>query len=297
MLQLDVLCIGQAAYDISLAVDRHPLPDEKMQATALHCSGGGPAANAAVAVVRLGGRSAFCGYLGRDPYGHAHMQELQAEGVHTRAIARGDAPTPLSLILAKPDGTRSVVNHRAATPWIDAGAVSTAHLRPKVMLFDGHEPLLAANLLQQAKAAAIPTLLDAGSLHAGTRQLLSLVDHVVASRRFAREISGSEDPQEGLACLAERNTSVVITLGVDGLLWARNGGRGSLPAFVVETVDTTGAGDAFHGAFAFGLARNMAWQELLRFASAAAALTCTRLGARAGLPRWAQVHTLLKDQT
>ncbi|MDD4933727.1 MAG: PfkB family carbohydrate kinase, partial [Methylacidiphilaceae bacterium] len=99
-------------------------------------------------------------------------------------------------------------------------------------------------------------------------------------------------PEDALTALAASQRSVVITLGEQGLVWSCEGKRGRLSAFRVRCVDSTGAGDAFHGAFALGVARRMAWEDLLAFASAAGALACTRLGARAGLPTADEVDAL-----
>jgi len=291
---VDVLCVGHAAYDITMAVSRHVGADEKIQADAMQLAGGGPAANAAVAVARLGGCSAFCGYLGHDAFGDAHMAEFDAEGVDTLLIVRGTHATPVSAILAKPDGARAVVNYKGDTPWLEPQAVDPSKVSPKVILLDGHEPLLSVPLVEWARGRGIPTVLDAGSVHRGTKELALRVDYLVASARFARDWYGSDDMDAALRQLSEQAAHVVITQGADGLLWAEDGQTGALPAFDVTVVDSTGAGDAFHGAFALGMARGMARDELLRFASAAGAIACTRLGARAGMPGTAEVAALLQ---
>ncbi len=290
----DVLCVGHAAFDITMAVTRHPSADEKMQADALDLAGGGPAANAAVQIARLGGSAAFCGYLGRDIFGDAHLAELRREGVDVSPVVRGGHPTPVSQILAKPDGARSVVNFRGRTPHLPADVLRPA--MPKAMLFDGHEPLVSEALCHQAGKAGVPTVLDAGSVHTGTRRLAPVVDVLAASEKFARQWSGETDMEKALDRLLGVNACVVITLGERGLLWARDGERGTLPAFGVQAVDSTGAGDAFHGALALAMARGTDWQQTLRLASATGALTCTRLGARAALPDLRAVETLLRRQ-
>lgn len=289
---IDLLCVGHASFDISMAVLRHPGPDEKIFAEAMQLAGGGPAANAAVCAARLGGSTAFFGYLGRDLFGDAHLAELQAEGVDTSLVVRGDDPTPLSQVLAKPDGMRSVVNFKGQTRTLPLIELPD-DFRVRVMLFDGHEPDLSISLCRQAQAAAIPTVLDAGSLHRGTEVLAGMVDYVVASSKFAHAFTGSDDPETALATLAGIAPSVVITLGESGLIWHRDGERGRVPAFAIDAIDSTGAGDAFHGAFGFGLSQQMAWPDLLRYASAAGALTCTRLGARPALPDRSALSTLM----
>ncbi len=289
----DVLCVGHASYDLVFSVPRHPEPDEKIFADAFLACGGGPAANAAVIVARLGLRSAFAGYLGEDLYGASHALEFDREGVDTRWLARGRNPTPLSAVLVKPDGARALVNYKGETQALPENAIDFSAIQPKVVLFDGHEPRLSLPLAGRARAEGIVTVLDAGSLHEGTRALMDQVDCMVASEKFACQWLGGTDGQKALAGLAAVAPVVVVTLGERGLVWCKQGESGTLPAFPVQAVDTTGAGDAFHGAFAAGLAAGLPWKELLRYASAAGALCCRQIGARPGLARQAEIQGFL----
>jgi sulfofructose kinase len=292
--QVDVLCVGHAAYDLVFAVNRHPDADEKTFAEKLISCGGGPAANAAVTVSRLGLKSAFAGYLGNDLFGRLHLAELQQETVNTDLLVRGDSPTPLSAILVKPDGRRTVVNFKGATPPLTAGRIKFSGWQPQVVLFDGHEPEISLALLKKIKGRGIATVLDAGSVHKGTLKLLQEVDYIVASQKFARECTGREDPQQAALKLGQAASAVVITLGDAGLVWKTADGSGSLPAFSIDAVDTTGAGDAFHGAFAAGLARGRPWKDLLRYASAVGALCCMKYGARPAIPTSRELSRFLK---
>lgn len=289
----DVLCVGHASYDLVFSVSRHPLADEKIFADDFLACGGGPAANAAVLVARLGYRAAFVGYLGLDSHGESHRLELAAEGVDTSWVVRGAEATPVSAILVKPDGARALVNFKGATKVLAADAVDWGGILPKVLLFDGHEPLLSVPLAVAARRRGLPTVLDAGSLHEGTRALQGQVDYLVASEKFAAQWLQDNNPELALERLAEQACTVVITLGERGVIWSRDGERGALPAFPVQVVDTTGAGDAFHGAFAAGLAANLPWIDLLRYASAAGAFCCRRMGARAGLARHDELQGFL----
>jgi len=284
---LDVLCVGHAAYDLIFSVARHPEADEKIVAGQFLGCGGGPAANAAVCISRLGFKAAFAGYLGNDLYGDKHQQELIENAVYTGLIVRGQSPTPLSSIIVKPDGKRALINFKGATKTLGAQAINFSMVTPKVVLFDGHEPHLSLQLLARLQHKDIPTVLDAGSLHEGTSVLLKHIDYLVCSEKFARQYAG--DVQTALTQLAEIAPAAVITLGGKGLIWKRGDCRGSLPALQVNAVDTTGAGDAFHGAFAAAVSAKMDWLPVLRYASAAAALCCTKTGARPGLP-WQQEH-------
>ncbi|MCQ8105547.1 PfkB family carbohydrate kinase [Methylomonas sp. SURF-2] len=287
---LDVLCLGHASYDLVFSVPRHPGEDEKLFADHLLGCGGGPAANAAVCAARLGYRSAFAGYLGRDVYGDSHHAELERTGVATDLIVRGTSPTPLSVILVKPDGKRALLNYKGDTIVLPADAIDFSDVKTKTVLFDGHEPQLSLALLAKL-GGAVPSVLDAGSLHAGTQALLDRVDYLVCSEKFALQYAGDE--QTALYLLAALSPNVVVTLGERGLIWQRGAEKGALPAPPITAVDTTGAGDAFHGAFAAALAAQMAWPDILHFASAAGAFCCSQMGARPGLPNREQLQGLL----
>lgn len=291
---VDVLCVGHASYDLIFSVSRQPDADEKIVADSLLSCGGGPAANAAVCVAKLGLTSAFAGYLGRDLYGDKHLQELNDYGVNTQLVMRGDSPTPLSTILVKPDGKRCLINYKGDTQALSADALSLTEIPAKVVLFDGHEPFISLPLAEKAKQANIPTVLDAGSVHEGTLALMNRVDYLVCSEKFANQYAGDE--RNALSRLAALAPVVVITLGERGLIWQRGNQQGALPAYPMTALDTTGAGDAFHGAFCAALAAGMDWQSQLRYASAAGALCCMQMSARLGLPGLEE-HARLFNQT
>ncbi|MFZ2725504.1 MAG: PfkB family carbohydrate kinase [Methylococcaceae bacterium] len=279
---IDVLCVGQATYDLIFSVATHPTENEKIFADNVLSCGGGPAANAAVMVAKLGFSVAFAGRLGRDGHGEQHLQELLAYGVNTQLIVRDASPTPLSAVLVKPNGDRALINYKGAGQALAADCIDFSVLQPKVVLFDGHEPLISAALLKQTRQRGIISVLDAGSVHEGTLALMREVDYLVCSEKFALQYAGDE--HTALLRLAEFSPAVVITLGERGVIWQRGTERGALAAFVVNALDTTGAGDAFHGAFAGALTTPLSWLEILRYASAAGSLCCTQMGARLGLP-------------
>lgn len=277
----DVLCVGHACYDLVFSVEKHPDSDEKIFAQDFLECGGGPAANAAIAVSRLGLSAAFSGYLGMDLYGDKHVQEFEQHQVNTDLLVRGSSPTPLSTVLVKPDGKRALVNYKGSTTTLAVDTIDYSSVKTKVVLFDGHEPDISMTLLQFCQQRQIPTVLDAGSLHKGTELLMSKVDYLVASEKFALQYAG--EVNAALNQLAKIAPVVVITLGEKGLIWQKGEETGSLNALKVDAIDTTGAGDAFHGAFAAALAQDMSWQDILAYASVAGSLCCTKIGARQGL--------------
>jgi len=164
-----------------------------------------------------------------------------------------------------------------------------------VILFDGHEPDISFPVAEYARKHGIKTILDAGSLHAGTKKMVNMVDYLITSERFARDFTSEEDEEKAVEKLSKEHASVVITLGERGLIWKKNQTTGRLPALKIHCVDSTGAGDAFHGAFAAGLACGMEWEKLLRYANAAGALCCTRFGGRPGIPTHQEVDRFLNE--
>ena len=288
--KVDVLCVGHACYDLVFSVAQHPKSDEKIFADDLISCGGGPTANAAIAVSRLGLTSAFAGYLGQDLYGQMHLQEFVGHHIDTHLIVRGSSPTPLSTVLVKPNGERALINYKGATKPLLANALDFSSIQAKTILLDGHEPHISLALVELANQQGIPTVLDAGSMHEGTSQLWDKVDYLVASEKFALQFS--DNVQTALSVMAEKSPSVVITLGEKGLIWQRGQQTGSVDALPVKAIDTTGAGDAFHGAFAAAVASDMDWSDILKYSTAAGALCCTKIGARQGLP-WKKEHSEL----
>ncbi len=298
-LQVDVLCLGIACYDLIFSVDRHIDADEKMKASDLTACGGGIAANASMTVARLGYSVAFAGYLGQDMYGDKHLDELNAAGVNTDLVVRGEWPTSLSAILVKPDGSRALVNYGLGREMPGEEEFHLEDCGPRAVLVDGHYHEAAAPLVARARAAGIPTILDGDTLHPGSKTLMEMVEFLVVSEHFARQFSRQDDVEKALTQLSHCAPSTIITLGERGLYWRNRAdspfgaSAGSYPAFSITAEDTTGAGDAFHGAFAAGLSQGMAWEELLRFASAVGALCCTKKGARLGIPTGPEVAAFL----
>lgn len=288
-MNIDVLCVGHASYDLIFSVAQHPKADEKIVAEQFIACGGGPAANAAVQIARLGGHAAFAGYLGLDVYGAAHLAELTTQGVNTDYVVRGNCPTPLSTIIVKPQGQRALINYKGETEALAENAIDFSHLTAKVVLFDGHEPHISVPLAQ----TAMPTVLDAGSVHEGTLALMGLVDYLVCSEKFALQLKA--DVLTALSDLASIAPFVVITLGEHGLLWQHGAERGTLPALSIDAIDTTGAGDAFHGAFSLAVANQWSWLDSLRYASVAGSLCCTKMGARLGLASHSEHSAVLNN--
>lgn len=291
---VDVLCVGYACVDINFNASHHPTADEKLRATNMHTCGGGPAANAAVTIARLGGSARFSGYLGNDAFGDAHLREFADDGVLAEALHRDDAPTPVAAVTIKPNGERSIIDYRAPDAIAAEDTIRLAEFPAKVLLVDGHQPLLSLALIEEARALGIPSILDAGSVNDGTLLLYNKVDYLITSEKFAKHYSGEDDPRTALAALDGAAPFIACTWGADGVYWQNEYGQHHTPAFDIEPVDTTGAGDAFHGAFALGLAEGLDPKTNIRRASATGALTCLKAGARSALPTRKSVEALCR---
>ncbi len=293
-----VLCVGIAVLDYVYAVEAMPVRAEKYRAKDLAVVGGGIAANAAVAVARLGGRARLATRLGQDPTGAAIVAELEAEGVDCTLARRFEGMrSPTSAILVDARGERLIISYSDATipadpSWLpgelpgDVGAV----------LGDTRWVEGSAHLFRLARQARVPAVLD-GDRKPAHRDALDLATHVAFSEQGLAEITGIADPAEGLRALAGHTRNwLAVTVGEAGVYFLEDGMLTHEPAFPVETVDTLGAGDAWHGAFALGLAEGMGERAAVRFASAVAAIKCTRFGGRAGIPDRGDVDTFLGDR-
>ena len=281
-----------------MRVETFPRPGMKMSATDLVTIGGGCAANAAVAVARLGGRSRFAGPLGGpgDPASREILRGLARETVDTHGVRRvRGARASVSLIMIDAGGEKMIATRRGGG--LDA-------IRPTdpakllrgidIVLADNRFPNFVLPLCRAARARGIPVVIDfdkAGPLDA---PLLATGTYVIASSEALRGSTRAKSLRDALRRLgAAVNGAVAVTDGPNGVLWLDGKTIRQMPAFKVKAVDTLGAGDAFHGAFALAIAEGRVFADALRFACATAALKCATFGGMAGAPGRAQVMKLL----
>lgn len=292
-----VFCLGIATLDYVYSVEHLPTHGEKYRARDLALSGGGCAGNASAAIGRLGGTAWIATRLGDDLTGDRIVADLAADGVDTRFAHRFPGlRSPVSAILVDAAGERMVVSYTdPATPtapgWLpaslpdDAGAV-LADVR-------WAEGTLAA--LRLAREAGLPSVLD-GDRPPPHPDILPGASHVALSAQALREMMGEDDPRAALSQLALGKPNwLAVTLGREGVLFTENGAIAHLPAFDIEAVDTLGAGDVWHGAFALALAEGRGEREAIRFASATAAIKCMHFGGRAGAPKREEVERFLAE--
>ncbi|MEZ5858536.1 MAG: PfkB family carbohydrate kinase [Geminicoccaceae bacterium] len=294
-----VLTLGIAVLDTVLGLARLPSGGGKHYARARAEVVGGIAANAAIAIVRLGGEALLASRFGDDLVGERLQAELAATGVDTSRVEwLGSVASSISTILVDDKGERLLVNHSdpalfhgPASPFDDlvVDAVMTDTLWP-----DGAIPAL-----QRARALAVPGVLDFDRVpRRMTGELLAAASHVVFGQQGLEAFAGTTSIETGLRSAARQTDAwLACTAGGDGVYWLDGAALRHLPAFPIEAVDTLGAGDVFHGAFALALGEGRGIEASLRFASAAAALKCTGFGGGAASPGRAQVERFLVEQS
>ncbi|WYK07056.1 sugar kinase (plasmid) [Cereibacter sphaeroides f. sp. denitrificans] len=294
-----VACVGGAVLDRVYEVAALPGTDGKSRASSYREFGGGMAGNAAVAIARLGGQARWWGRVGDDAIGAGVLAGLAAEGVATdeTRVVEG-AVSSHSLVLSDAEGRRAIVLYRSDgldpdASWLPLRAVGGLD----AVLADNRWIDGAVAALTAARAAGLPAVLDADAgADPRSREAVQAASHAIFSEPGLAEIYGTSDPDEGLRRAAADAPFVAVTLGEAGLRFlGAQGGILSLPAFPVRAVETVGAGDVFHGAFALALAEGQPPEAALRFAAATAALKCQGSGGRASYPDRAAVEDLLRQ--
>lgn len=292
-----VACVGVATLDLIYGVDRLPSEDGKMHARSYRESGGGMAANAAVIVARLGGRATWCGRLGDDDLGRRILDGLARENVDA-SLARlyPGTPSPHSIVLADRRGDRAIILFRPQTvdpdpSWLPLDVL----MRSDAVLADNRWIEGASALFAAARTAGKPAILDAdAAADARTVEAVRAATHAIFSAPGLAGLYGTEDPEAGLRLAARDCAFVAVTMGPEGVCWiGPDGTLRHLPAFPVEAIETVGAGDIFHGAFALRYVETGDETAALRFAAAAAAIKCAGEGGRASFPDRSAVEALL----
>ena len=288
----DVVAFGENSVDLVATSTGFPLPDGKQRLDSLERLPGVQIATAAVATARLGWRTRYVGAFGTDDLGRFGLDSLVAEGVDTSACPIVDGATTRSalVLVDSASGTRSVLWQRDPRLTIQAGVVSAdVWTSGRMLLVDGTDLAAATEGAGLARASGMPVVADLEEVEPGTDALLAQVDVLIASARFPERLTGLRDPEAAIAAVAARFgvPAVVVTLGEQGSLAWCDGTLVRTPAFPVNCVDSTGAGDAFHGGFmAACLAlQPPSFEDALRYANIVAALNCRAAGARGGLPR------------
>jgi ribokinase len=300
-----VLVIGSANVDFTVTVDRLPREGETVSGGRLHVGHGGKGANQAVAARRLGAAVRFVGCVGTDAFGEEVAERLAAEGIAIDGLSRApEAATGTALIVVDAEGRNQIAvapgANRVLTPELARERESDFDWA-EVLLIQLETPLPTVTwALEAARRRNVLTILNPAPAQPLPAAIYPLVDYLTPNAGEAALLSGQAvDDSETARVAAERLLArgagaVVVTLGEAGALACEASSAVHFPAFPVRAVDTTGAGDAFNAGLAVGLAAGGTLEQALPLANAAAALACTRTGARDALPDRAQVEAFLQ---
>jgi len=296
-----ILCIGMPVRDLTFRVQGLPARGSKENASHFEEICGGNALNGAIGIVRLGGRASICGPMGdaRETTSRYIFEMMAEEGIDTKHIVHMPGlVTPISNIMIDPSGERTIVTFRDPQLW-------KVRLPDADTLLEGCDAILTesrcaefcTDLCAEATRRGIPVIVDVDRAMSLREGLLTASSHLVFSSEPLQETAGVADDGEALKKIARLTPSFLAgTRGAQGTIWLdEHQTLQQTPAFPVHTVDTLGAGDVFHGAFTLAITEKRDLRSALRFASAAAALKCTRFGGAFAAPQRAEVEALLRQ--
>ncbi len=304
--RFDVVGVGCVAVD-TLGVYEGPIrEDEKAQVYHTTQQGGGLVGTGLVAVKRLGGSARYIGKLGDDDHAQFIVRDFDREGIDTSCIRREPGASAIRTIgLINPaKGYRTLFYCLDDVPVLDPSEMERDELLAgKVVFVDGFTLQASIQAAKWAREAGRKVIMDAEMTEPDNDILTALATHVVASIGFAMTRVGECGFKEAARLLYHQlakddpDKVVGVTAGSEGSYFVCKEGEFHQPIFAVKVVDTTGCGDVFHGAFAFGLSRNWELKRITEFASAVAALKCRKIGGRAGIPSFAEAEQLVAAES
>lgn len=304
-MKYDVVGLGVCTMDLLMVVDELPAGELVQKAHATALAGGGPVATALVTLSRLGAKTAMLDRIGGDLTGKMIAAELEAEGVDTCGMVReaGGTSARAAILVRKRDGARAISfapgsSGELLPEHLDLGLLPEA----KILHLNGRHWQACLRAAQAARESGVLVSFDGGSHRFSPehRELLPMADVCIVAEEYAARCTGSASPELAAEALLRYGARVVaVTCGTRGSYLALDSGQSwHQPAFLVPDVaDTTGAGDAYHGAFLFGVSRGLSFEDCARFASAAGALNTRALGGRAALPTLDELEAFLKAQS
>jgi sulfofructose kinase len=297
--KFDVVGMGLNAVDHICLVPRFPKYEEKLRMLDFRKSPGGQVASALTACARWGLRAKYIGKVGGDDFGAFSLASLKEAGIDTSevAVVEGVMNQFAFILVDASTGERTIIWTRDEALGMKPDQVPLAAARSgRFLLLDGHDSEAAARAAREAAKAGVEVVVDAETVKAGTLDLIEAATYVVCSSEFPELFTGDKRHEEALRKIrAHGPACVVATLGKNGAVALTDRGIIRSRGYKVACVDSTGAGDVFHGAFIYGLAKGWDLEAVLDFSNAAAALNCTAIGARGGIKPVEEISTLIKQ--
>jgi sugar/nucleoside kinase (ribokinase family) len=294
----DVVGMGLNSVDFISVVPEFPVPNSKMEMLRFAKQGGGQVATALVALSRWGLKTKYIGKVGEDELGQFSLNSIRQEGVDVSSvIIEPDAANQSAVIIVDgPSGERTILWNRDKRLMYRKGELRKEEVcSGKILHLDGHDIQAAIQCAKWAKEEGIPTVIDLDKAEPLTSELIKEIDFMITSSRFPMIYTGISDQRRALLELQGHTPGFLCaTLGGEGSIALVNGEFLHDKGFKVNALDTTGAGDVFHGGFIYGLLQNWEAAEILRFANAVAALKCRDLGGRKGIPTLKETKKFLE---
>jgi sulfofructose kinase len=299
MKDFDLVGVGLNATDTLILVSHFPAYAGKAPIEAEILSPGGQVASALVTVAKLGKRVKYIGTVGDDERGRVQIESLRETGIDLQDVeVRANCPNQTAyIIIDQSTGERTVFWARPECLRLEPDSITAEKIAGARMLhIDGHDTPAVEKAATIARKLGIPVSVDVDTIYHGFDRVLAQVDYLVASSEFPGQWTSERDPFRALETIQQEYKMKVaaMTLGAHGALARVDGKFIYSPAFVVNCVDTTGAGDVFHGAFCYAVLEGMPMRETLELSNAMAALNCTRVGARGGIATLSEAHALME---
>ncbi len=294
-----VVGIGQCSLDTLAVVDSFPEANTKKEVLSWEEQGGGPVATALVALSRLGIACRFYGIIGDDRQGGEIRRSLAEENIDIGGllVRRNASSQSAFIVIEKGTGKRTIFWKRPSGEYLRPEERELRFGDCNFLLLDGLMTDISLHAAKRARAAGVPVMLDAGRVRRGMLDLAKNCDYLVGSEEFARDLGWENKPEVLQKVIKELGPAVTtITLGEKGSFTFLEHDIIHVPAFEVRTMDTTGAGDVFHGGYVFGLLKGWPVIDAVRFASAVAALKCRKIGGRTGIPELREVVSFLRKR-
>ena len=300
MKMMRVLCVGHVTYDITFPCDIFPKENTKTRFHEKEECTGGPTAIAAFLLSKWGLDVDIAGMVGSDEYGRKIQKEFSINRIGTKhLILKDDLKTSHSLVLAnRSNGERTILTYADKHNKMPSFEVE---MEPDIILIDGYEADASKKLLKRYPNAI--SVIDAGYDKKEVIDLCKMVNYVVCSKEFAEKVTGIKIDFNHKQSLIDvftkmenilKNT-IVITLEAEGCMYRYNGEVKIMPSIRVKTIDSTGAGDIFHGAFVYGLANKFDFEKMLKFANIAGALSVTRVGGYRYIPSLEEMNDVYEQ--
>jgi sugar/nucleoside kinase (ribokinase family) len=294
--KFDVVGFGLNAVDHLCVVPHYPRFDTKTEILHYDKLAGGQVATTVSFVSRMGLSGKYIGKVGSDDIGQFSLQSLRSENIDTSSVlVEPDARNQYAfIIIDKNNGERTILWERdRRLSFRDSELKKEDVIAGRVLHLDGHDHDAALRAARWAQQAGVPVVIDLDKVVPNSAELIANVDFLITSSNFPPDFTGIADPIQSLLALRDHCAGfLAVTLGVQGAMAVVGDECIRFPAFKVHAVDTTGAGDIFHGGFIYGLLQNWPLEQIMSFANAAAGLNCTHLGARAGIPPLSEILQL-----